>query len=215
MKTHPPPYDIADRHILAEIEGHYGGFDYTLFTRFLDIGGHIGGWGKYVLQQVPNAEILGVEPRWSSLALARENVPEATYINALVAYEGTDFVQYQYHDNMGGNTIVPRLDEPFPGTTASGLLCGVITLEELLGDFEPQVMKIDCEGAEYDILLHCNFKTLARLDVIVGEYHLGRDRFFTKIVPRLHSAGFQVVGTFGGKARGPFMAKNSVARDNQ
>ncbi len=50
------------------------------------------------------------------------------------------------------------------------------------------ILKIDCEGHEYEILLNSDNDTLNRFDAIVLEYHFG----YANLAERLKKAGFKV-----------------------
>jgi hypothetical protein len=57
-------------------------------------------------------------------------------------------------------------------------------------------VKLDCEGAEYEILLAASDATLASIDTITMEYHLGLDGHTPdELNSFLRRKGFQV--TFG------------------
>jgi hypothetical protein len=67
-----------------------------------------------------------------------------------------------------------------------------VTLEELATDGEPiDVLKLDCEGAEMDILMHVSSAFLDRVHCIVGERHRVR-AVFEPIAQRLAEHGFTV-----------------------
>lgn len=61
------------------------------------------------------------------------------------------------------------------------------------------VLKMDCEGSEYSILLNASDETLKRFDQIAIEYHFG----YEKLVSRLRGLGFKVRYT------GPKIGRNS------
>lgn len=54
------------------------------------------------------------------------------------------------------------------------------------------VMKLDCEGAEYDIVLGADSQTLSQIDNIVGEYHGADLSAHASLFSRLEDAGFKV-----------------------
>jgi hypothetical protein len=72
---------------------------------------------------------------------------------------------------------------------------GRVTLEELMGmaGFERvDVLKLDCEGAEIDLLQHAHDDTLARIGHIIGEIHTTPQIFEMQTDERLQRAGFTV-----------------------
>ena len=54
------------------------------------------------------------------------------------------------------------------------------------------VMKIDCEGGEYDIILGADDDSLSQIENIVGEYHGSDPTEHANLFSRLEKAGFKV-----------------------
>jgi len=55
-------------------------------------------------------------------------------------------------------------------------------------DMEPAVLKIDCEGCEYEVILNSSKTTLRKFSHILVEYHYG----YKNIKKKLEKCGFQV-----------------------
>ena len=55
-------------------------------------------------------------------------------------------------------------------------------------NLENAVMKIDCEGSEYDFILNTDIKSLRKFQQIIIEYHYG----YRNLVKKLKSARFKV-----------------------
>ena len=54
-------------------------------------------------------------------------------------------------------------------------------------------MKLDCEGAEYDILLAADSRTLKKIDRLVMETHdLGEGRNYRVLMSHLEKVGYRV-----------------------
>jgi FkbM family methyltransferase len=81
-----------------------------------------------------------------------------------------------------------------PQRTLRGLL-------EDLGIERCDLLKLDCEGAEYDALLASDGRTLARIDRICLEYHDGTAHVHQEIVDVLTRAGFAITLTPGSAYR--------------
>lgn len=66
----------------------------------------------------------------------------------------------------------------------------IITLQDIVNRFkiENAVLKIDCEGREYDIILNSPDELLRKFDYIIIEYHYG----FENLQKKLQAAGFSV-----------------------
>ena len=66
----------------------------------------------------------------------------------------------------------------------------IISLRDIVDKFDINngVLKIDCEGREYDIILNSSDELLRRFDYIIMEYHYG----FENLRDKLQAAGFSV-----------------------
>lgn len=95
-------------------------------------------------------------------------------------YEGT---------HTGGHTIMPR-----GSAQASSIVYGVptITLGEVISKYGPiDLLKIDVEGAEFEVFKHAKEEELRKIRAIVGEIHLDHGDV-EMIAEKLESAGFKV-----------------------
>jgi hypothetical protein len=75
-----------------------------------------------------------------------------------------------------------------------GTNISITTLKEILKRFEiPEeaVLKIDCEGCEYAVLLETQNSNLRRFKQILMEYHYG----YLNIKRKLNNSGFKVTNT--------------------
>ena len=76
------------------------------------------------------------------------------------------------------------------GTRNSGHRAGLKTLEKILQEynFEPTILKLDCEGCEYDVILESDKSILQNFSHIQIEYHYGYENLKNKLI----SCGFNV-----------------------
>jgi len=71
----------------------------------------------------------------------------------------------------------------------------MLTLEQLFAEMNLEhcdLLKIDCEGGEYEILLSTESRVLERVSTIVCEYHPVKDHDPKQIIDRLSACGFKV-----------------------
>lgn len=66
------------------------------------------------------------------------------------------------------------------------------TVTKKFSSSDTLVLKIDCEGCEYDLILKSDDNVLARFDEIMLEYHYGGN----KLAQKLRDAGFNVTKTW-------------------
>ncbi len=135
--------------------------------RIVDVGGHIGSFAATCHARGSRA-ILCFEPSPENAALARRNLKH---------FSGVEVINKAVLHSRGRVTM-----DPFP-RDASGENTGgsavrlngsgrtqAISLDEILGAHERvRLLKLDCEGSEWPILLHS--KNLHCVEEICGEFH--------------------------------------------
>lgn len=126
---------------------------------------------------------------------------------------------------MGGNIFDFVSQKAISPTNPPVKNVRVIALDEILSKFERmRLLKIDCEGSEFPILM--TSKLLRRVDRIVGEYHeISIDAMMyldsvakipeiesfqvSTLLEKLEQEGFRVKSTYSEGSRGIFDAINS------
>lgn len=150
----------------------------------LDIGAGLGDFSLYAARRAPNGHIYSFEPSPDSFALLQENIRlnKVTNIYAHAAAVGakphdmlvldmtsSEAVQYRTHSRNSMQTT----SQP---TCPITMLIPSKSLDQIFDEIpldSCDFLKIDCEGAEYDILFHTSAATLARIQHICLEYHDG------------------------------------------
>lgn len=153
----------------------------------LDIGAHIGIWSELCHERAPHIEITAVEPHIENYNQLVQHCPYATTVYGWCGYRD-DAIALCCREGMEGSHYV------FGGGDVPAVGSYTISLPQRykLEDFgQIDLLKLDCEGSEFDILLHCEDRTLRMIEVIVGEYHLDFGHFST-IVKRLSAFGFDI-----------------------
>ncbi len=161
----------------------------------IDIGAGIGDFSLFAALGHPSNKVYAFEPFPESFSLLETNLQlnQATNVRA-------------YPEAIGGRTGTLALDvssgEPLQYSTekaadeAAALMVPSLSLEdafERLSLAHCNLLKLDCEGAEYDILFKSPASILSRIDHIVMEYHDGvAPANHRDMVEFLISQGFQV-----------------------
>jgi len=161
----------------------------------IDVGAGLGDFTISVAKRYPQSSVYAYEPFPESFALLRENLKLNNIQNAQA---------FPYAVGSHKGTLLLRLisKEPVQHTTTpsnqEGNLLEVqsITLEQIFSQFQLtscHYLKMDCEGAEYDILLNANVEIVQKIQHICLEYHDGTTRFsHTDLVVFFEKCGFQV-----------------------
>jgi FkbM family methyltransferase len=185
------------------------GFDWAAARTIVDVGANIGAATVWMAGRAPHARVVAVEPSPHALPLLRENVAangltdRVTIVPcAIAAAPGTVRL------SAAGTSVSGRVVAD--GTPPSGGddLVAARTLPSVLRDAGVEtvdILKLDCEGAEFDIIETMGPADLARVGAIVGEYHTFNGRQPRELRPPLAAAGF-IFSWSGGGEIGTFAA---------
>lgn len=172
----------------------------------LDVGAHIGGFTILAATLVPDGSVLAVEPCRESYELLVRNVELNRLTNvkaerlALSDHRGKTRLHHSDNGSWGHTIIKPLGDEgeSAPSNTLAGLLSQHSTASI-------DLVKFNCEGAEFPILLGASTETLRRLRQMVIFYHADLVEGLYALVDledRLESAGFELERYEAGASRG-------------
>jgi FkbM family methyltransferase len=192
-----------DKIIVRECQEHYAfkGLDYSKQNIIVDVGANIGAFSLWALAQNPQAEVIAIEVEEDNAALLKLNLAGlgTVYPNRL-GYSKGDFELRYLADCGGSTTVIPKgtasiYDQQGKPVLQKPMTAKSITLETILKKHKwthIDVLKLDCEGAEYDILPGMELETLVNIRHIVGEYHDGVDRFERELLDPLLKEHFEV-----------------------
>jgi len=157
--------------ICREVELFYSGPDLDLREGevVVDVGAHVGIVSIYLADEFPGIRAIALEPVPANYArlvrnLVMNEVQGVVPLNLAMTSDGRDVVlRGNLAQNSGGASIYAQ--------SAFVAMARSITFERLLETFEIErvaLLKIDCEGAEHEILTS---DVLAKVDRIRGEFH--------------------------------------------
>jgi FkbM family methyltransferase len=157
--------DVAREYALHELQ--IGPGDVVI-----DIGAHVGCVSVYLAKRHPYARVYAFEPVPSNFASLRRNiaangVANVRAFNLAVTADGRDVrIDTNLDENSGGGGFLR--DNP----AGSVFTVGSTTLDAIFeenGIERCRLLKIDCEGAEHEILR--STRNLERVHELVGEFH--------------------------------------------
>ncbi|MFQ5994991.1 MAG: FkbM family methyltransferase [Acidiferrobacterales bacterium] len=169
------PDSKAEYRVPADIEANV----------ILDIGGHIGVAAAYLAHRFPKAKIYSFEPFSDNFALLQRNTASLANVQALAyglsSKTGTfDIYPSQDPRNVGNYSLftlagdgLNAVGDPSRPTMAD--IRAVPDAFAELGIDRVDLIKIDTEGAEYDILTSMDRSVLSNVSWIMGELHGNRD----------------------------------------
>jgi FkbM family methyltransferase len=160
------------RHVVTEREYAPPGYEIGPDDTVIDIGGNIGAFAVSACRAASNGWVIVYEPEPDNAALLRGNLDRnlcrnVTVVNAAVSGRGGVLSLHLNPDNSGGHSI--HRDHGGPTVTVPA-----IALRDLFDEHAVErcdFLKIDCEGAEYDILYSLPPAYYPRIRRIVLEYH--------------------------------------------
>ena len=168
--------------------------DFSSVATIVDIGASIGWATLWFAGRAPDARIVALEPdsRWWETF---DRNMRANGLSSRVRLVKAAVGGFSGH----GSLIVDRqsdfsiLSHAVAGGVQSTSVLTLAQVTGLLGDNRVvDVLKIDCEGGEYEILLSAEDALLERVKAIVLEYHPVRDHSLEELRTRLSGSGFRL-----------------------
>lgn len=137
---------------------------------FIDIGAHIGSWTVYVEALYPGFTTFAVEVLPQNVQLLRQNI-NGFIINLAIAEKSDEIIEMSYGDLPEGHHRYIANSTP-PTDDLMRFSVKTISLNEILEPIHHvHILKIDCEGAEYNALKGAAPHNLDKIDYIIGEHH--------------------------------------------
>lgn len=186
-----------DKFVAWEVWKHkaYGDIDINRGDTVVDIGGHIGTFTLFVASKSKTANIFVFEPLPENFKMIKRNlllngIKNVKLFQLAVGSRVGRQILHIDSENNGANSF-------YESDSDKIIQVNTTTLKEIFlvnKIKEINLLKIDAEGAEYDIILNCNNQDLKRIRKIVLEYHDYLSPIFDikKIINKLTSSGFAV-----------------------
>lgn len=162
----------------------------------MDIGAHIGAFSVRAAGLAPRGHVYAYEPSSKNFALLTKNrtLNKANNLHVEAsAVSGRKGKMTLY--TPAGNPIMGSL---LQGTSTHTETVNVTTITDIIAAHHIEridLLKMDVEGAEYDILFSCPNATLAKIKRLVMEYHEfdGEKRNRLDLARLLEAHGFHVL----------------------
>jgi FkbM family methyltransferase len=168
------------------------GFDWSKARTIVDLGAHVGSFTVWAARRSPKAQLLAVEPNPETFQLLLRNLHDnglqdrVNAVNAAVgATAGTASLELMEH------SLGTRLARSGEGK----ITVNVRKFEQLLevADMsDVDMLKMDCEGMEYDVFEAMSAHQLGLIHAIACEYHPEPHRMVSELDSILREAGFKV-----------------------
>ena len=161
----------------------------------VDIGAGVGDFSILTAYSHPATCVLAYEPFPGSYALLVRNIAQNGLRNVVARQEAVwDEAGEITLDLSGGEPL--QIASHAAGEDDGKVVVPAVTLADVLTEHDIEridLLKLDCEGAEYPILTGASAETLAKVDRIVMEYHdLDADQNYLTLSEFLIDSGFRV-----------------------
>lgn len=140
----------------------------------VDIGAGLGDFTVFAAQRTPHGRVFAFEPAPDSVALLKKNLGLNRVQNVEVCPCAVSHVAGTLHLDISGGVAVQYRTVGAAHAQTGKIEVRSLALADVLADLPGGVcdfLKMDCEGAEYDMLLNLHDATLRRIRRICLEYH--------------------------------------------
>ena len=164
----------------------------------IDVGAHIGAFTIYAAHKAKEGRVYAFEPSRENYEVLQQNVllnhlPNVSLFNLALAGKEQERILYLNDFNNGSHSFIKKAKK------FVSVYC--LALREVL--IQNQIskchfLKMDCEGAEYEILLNTPAEILKKIDQIALEYHspeflgLADKEIINKLLAHLKAADYQI-----------------------
>jgi len=161
----------------------------------VDIGAHIGIFSLLAACRRSDVRVFAFEPEQDNFATLRENIAANPGLNIkaynkAVSYGGSSGNLYLSYSNTGAHSRVWG-----EGRAQAVEYIDLAAILDLLPDRRIDLLKVDCEGGEYNIFLNADAADLSCIQHIVMEVHEpenSKEFQAEQVIGRLTSTGFDV-----------------------
>jgi len=173
------------------------GYEIQRDDTVIDIGANIGVFATYAATRSPDVTVHAYEPFPGNAQWLCQNIERSKLNNVRVHKQAVGAASGVRHLQVNSDDWI--MHSLFGEGTARqrGLPVECVSFDEVMNAeaiMRCDLLKIDCEGSEYEILERCSAETLGRVRRIVGEFHEGPDIEGTgeQLCRFLESRSFQI-----------------------
>lgn len=160
----------------TNLDRHYEVYGTPIQDRWIivDIGAAMGDFAIFAARRAPHGRVFAYEPAPDSLALLERNLQLNSVGNVAMHPVAVSREAGVMSLDTSGGVAVQYRTVGSSGRTIATVQVPSVALADVLAGLPGGVcdfLKMDCEGAEYDMLLHLDEVSLKRIRRICLEYH--------------------------------------------
>lgn len=191
------------------------GFEIKESDTIIDIGSHIGLFALLASKQCRNGKIFCFEPIQENYELLLKNIQDNNVANIYphnIAVSNTEQrIKIYLNSDQAGHSIFLE--------SKSFIDVNSTTLKKIIDDNKIDMcnlLKIDCEGAEYEIIESLPDQYLRRIEKMIIEYHFAdlKPEALGKLVNKLKTNSFDISLIEHSSGMGLIYAKNLQIKKN-
>lgn len=144
----------------------------------VDLGAHIGQFSKFFSEKFPYSKIILVEANPNlvkDIELNLKNKKNIEIINAAIGNDSKEYIEFYLSEDFECSSLNKNFRDKFGVNKKQNKVeVKMITLNDLLSTFNLKridLLKIDIEGAEWDILENFSKENYERIQQISVEFH--------------------------------------------
>lgn len=169
------------------------GFEIKPNDTIIDIGAHIGLFSVYASQYCSDGKIFSFEPIKENYELLDNNIK----LNSL---KNIKIFNFAVSGNSNPIKLFINQDEAAHSMlfeSSKSIIVNSISLQKLFDENKIEfcdLLKLDCEGAEYEIIKNLPSEYFKKIDKIIMEYHMSNihSKLFTEIKEILSYQKFKI-----------------------
>jgi len=155
------------------------GFEIRPGDVVIDVGANVGVFAAFAATRAPGVKVYAYEPFPGNIEWLQRNMNESKLSNVNIRAQAMAGAQGERVLHVNPESwIVHSLVREDGGDGKQDISVKCLSLDEALdaeGIAHCDLLKLDCEGSEYEILQGCSPAALRRVRRIVGEYHDGAE----------------------------------------
>ncbi len=158
--------------------------------RVLDIGAHLGSFTVMTAKALPGAQVTAFEPSADRVAYLRRNVHGNGLANRVTVVPAAVAGRAGRSTLVGGSTLIGN-EVVARSKRLHDEQVDLVAFEDVMNSIDGAVdlVKMDCEGGEYDIVASASEAALRRIDRLVIEYHPAPPAQVAQLFTRLAAVG--------------------------
>lgn len=146
------------------------GFEIKDGDTIVDIGANIGVFAVFAATRANDTTVYAFEPFPENVSFLRENIRQSGLENVKVFQKAVAGTTSERVLAVSESWIKHSLSASESDLT--GIQIQTVSFDELMsGIVKCDLLKIDCEGSEYEIFYSASPESLAKVEKIVGEFH--------------------------------------------